>query len=444
MILMLLTLFMSTYVVAKDNDSLVKEIIVHKTDEVFRYTYYYDSYNKVTIENKYKVTDGYSNPFSRTEWVYSNGLCISQLDYVILDGNWNLSHKIQFDFFEDRKVKEQYFTIENNLEILYKTITFGYIDGKCSQIRTYHGEAIPLNLYKDVVCSYDADNKLVNQTFKFNTNEGNIIQSYNYIYNQQHLLDSLVVVDIKDDIAEKQTLTRYFYHSATQALTKQIQKKWDNLTTNWVNKTKLEYVYDESNRLKGEYYFHFTTLFWTPNSKYEYKYDSNGLLLEQAVYQPIYEKWRKIYTISYQDIEKNKPSIMESRYNFWGGETDAFIHNSIPFYFNDEMTIMQADRLELLYILQTDDLTTRYEGKIGWINIYPNPSNGVFYISTDKYRIDSWSVTNLSGQIVKTKQNNYHTGLVDLTQLSDGIYMFNAKTHEGQSLKQKIIIQRSR
>ncbi len=440
----MLTLFVSAFGAPKEKDALVKEIIVHKANDVFRYTYYYDSNNKITIENRYKVIDSYPNPFSRTEWVYSNGLCISQLDYIITNGNWSLSHKIQFNFLSERKVSEQYYIVENELESLYKTITFDYINDRFSQIKTYHGEDLPTYLYKDILYDYNDDNQLVSQTFSFNTNEGDIIQSYSYIYNQEYLLDSLIVVETKDNITENQTLTRYFYHPETQTPTKQIQKKWDKQTSTWINETKLEYAYDDANRLVGEYYFHFTTLFWAPNTKYEYAYDSNGLLLEQTVYQPIYEKWRKIYTISYQDIEKNKPSIMESRYNFWGGETDAFVNNTIPFYFNDEMTILQADRLELLYILQTNDFTTRYEGETGWINIYPNPSNGVFYISTDKYRIDSWSVHNLSGQIVKSKQNNYHTGLVDLTQLSDGIYMFNAKTLEGLNLKQKIIIQRSR
>lgn len=444
LIFTLLVLSVTAFKAPKDTDVLVKEIIVHNKGEIYRHTYYYNSNNNITIEVKYKMIDDFPNPISRTEWVYSNGLCTAQIDQIFNDGNWDLSHKIQTNYIGSLKESETYFNINNGAETIYKTVVFSYMTGKIKQINTYLGVKDPGLLSQVITYTYDDDNQLINQTLHLDTENGTIIQSYDYKYNIEQLIDSVIMSEIIQEEKHNQSLSRFFYHPDTDMISKQIQKIWDISTMSWINNTKVEYLYDENQHLTEEQYHYFSVLFWSPDSKYEYVYDSNGLLLEQVMYQPIYEKWRRLYTISYSDIEKNKPSVMESKYNFWGGEAGSYVNNFIPFYFNDDMTIMQADKLELLYILQTDDLITQYEGETGWINIYPNPSNGVFYISTDKYRIDSWYVHNISGQIVKSKRNNYHTGLVDLTQLPDGVYMFNAQTLEGQYLKQKVIIQRSR
>ena len=157
------------------------------------------------------------------------------------------------------------------------------------------------------------------------------------------------------------------------------------------------------------------------------------------MFQPIYREWRRIYTIEYSDIANNQPNLMESKYNFWGGNTGDNMNNFIPFYFNNEMQIMRASRMEIKYILET---TVKSLFESDWLKIYPNPSTGVFYISTQDYFIESWEVFNVNGMMVKSEINRFRTGVVDLTSLPDGMYLIKALTNTNQQLKQKIIIQR--
>ena len=448
-ILMLLLLTVLTVVVtasefSKEFDSLVKEIILYEGDNLHRFTYYYDNNGNITVRNQFKVNNNSSTPASRTEWIYSNGKCIGQIDYIANDGELGMAHKILYCYEDDKKESEVYFDVDNSVESVYKTVIYQYANDNISTILTFNGLQDESKLSRQLDYEYNSLNQLTRQHIKFFTDEEELHQVIEYKYNAQSYVDSLIVSTIESNEIENQLLTTFFYHSEHNLLVKQVQKIWDYSNAYWENITKIEYEYNSDLRLKKEFYYHFSNVFWSPNTKYEYYYDAEGLLSKKILYQPIYEKWRKISTITYSEIEQNKPSVMNSKYDFWGGETGSYVNSFIPFYFNDEMTIMQADRLELLYVLQTDDMTTMYKDEAGKVNIYPNPSNGIFYISTDKYRIESWMVYSLNGQIMKYKYNDYHTGLVDLSDLADGIYMLKANTIEGQELKQKIIIQRNK
>lgn len=104
---------------------------------------------------------------------------------------------------------------------------------------------------------------------------------------------------------------------------------------------------------------------------------------------------------------------------------------------------MYADQIEVKYNLETT-VTTNITDESDRLKIYPNPSNGVFYISLDDNSIQNWEIVNLNGQIVKNNRNEYHTGVVDLTGLPDGIYMIKATTVDNKLLKQKIVINKTK
>ncbi|HWS59332.1 MAG TPA: T9SS type A sorting domain-containing protein, partial [Flavobacterium sp.] len=71
------------------------------------------------------------------------------------------------------------------------------------------------------------------------------------------------------------------------------------------------------------------------------------------------------------------------------------------------------------------------------INIYPNPTTGLVTISNeDNLTIDKIEIVNVLGKTVATKTEN--TSQVDITSLSNGMYVFKIYSGENVSIK-KII-----
>jgi hypothetical protein len=274
--------------------------------------------------------------------------------------------------------------------------------------------------------------------------ENHIKQKLHYIYNDiTGKLDSLLNFDIQKNEETKKQLTLFFYDKSTGNMTLQIQKKWNDIAAKWDNQAKSEFFYNANGVLIKEMYSHHCGFFWTANTRYDYVFDAQGLLQSKIMYQPIYRQWRKIYTIEYSQIENDQPNLMESKYNFWGGNTGEPVENYIPYYFNGEISIMEASLMELKYTTDITTVENNFFDKADWLKIYPNPSNGVFYISTQSYNIERWEIYNLNGIKIKSETNHIRTGVVDLSDFPDGMYMVKAITNDNNELKQKIIIRRN-
>jgi len=75
---------------------------------------------------------------------------------------------------------------------------------------------------------------------------------------------------------------------------------------------------------------------------------------------------------------------------------------------------------------------------VKFIPVYPNPSDGIFYINTRKYIIKSWTVTDLSGQMIKSQIQSFLSGVIDITDVPKGIYILHVSTTDEQFI-QKLI-----
>jgi hypothetical protein len=438
-----LTAFFNTDLHA-DDKPLVREIIVNKKDSVFRHTFYFDEFRNKVMENKYFVENNTIYPIKRTEWVYESNRCVSQREQTWQNGNWITTHLNSKHFTDGLIMRETLTSFSNNIETTEKTIISTYDNGFLTSVTNYRGEKEDNDIMQQLVFSYNDVHKVKRQQIiNGHSQQTDSTQILQYVYDSSGKLDSVILINRIQEQEFKELLTTYFYDRLSGNLIKQIQKEWNEPGSKWENLTKTEFVYDSNNRLVSELYAHFNILFWTPNTKYEYVYNADGLLEQKIMYQAIYRQWRKIFTIEYSDISNGQPNLMESKYNFWGGETGSFVNNYIPYYFNDEIAIMNADRMEIRYFIDTTVITNSVF-ETGWLKIYPNPSNGVFYISTQDYYIETWEVYNLSGVMVKNNVSSYRTGVVDLTDLADGIYMINARTSDNKQLKQKIVINKSR
>lgn len=428
-----------------DDKPLVREIVVNKSDSVFRYTFYYDENRNKVMSNKYYLKNYSIFPLSRTEWVYENNNCIIQREQKWENGGWKTNHLINTEYVGEQKKNELYIRVENGAEKTEKNIIYNYDDGKLKSIKNSRANKENKNVTQQISFSYNQNKQVIQQII---TTGSEALQTdtsilVRYTYNSTGKPDSVILMNNINNINLNESLTLYFYDKVSGNLTGQIQKKWNEKASKWENNTKIEYQYDPENRLTEEVYAYFNTLFWTSNTKYENIYDANGVLTMKIMYMLIYSQWRKIYTIEYSGTENGKPSLMESKYNFWGGETGKYVENFIPYYFNDEIAIMNADRMEVKYSLETT-VTTNIQDEPDRLKVYPNPSNGVFYISLDDNSIQNWEIVNLNGQIVKNNRNEYHTGVVDLTGLPDGIYMIKATTVDNKLLKQKIVINKTK
>lgn len=82
--------------------------------------------------------------------------------------------------------------------------------------------------------------------------------------------------------------------------------------------------------------------------------------------------------------------------------------------------------------------STQNFNKLG-LEVYPNPSNNLINITSPEQNIESITVTDLNGRIVKsTELNNTAKAIIDLSDLSDGVYMLNISANN-HIATQKII-----
>jgi hypothetical protein len=181
-------------------------------------------------------------------------------------------------------------------------------------------------------------------------------------------------------------------------------------------------------------------MFWENDSRYDYQYDNNNNLLKKTLSQPIYNDWRGLVSINYSNFTKNCANTIDSQYEFWGGNTGELTTSFIPFMFNNSITVQKGRSLQLSYLPVTDtELFTPVDNNsLQRIPVYPNPSDGIFYINTQKYTINSWTVSDLNGQVLVKQAQSFQSGVIDLTGLPKGIYILRVTT-QNQQMIQKLI-----
>jgi hypothetical protein len=305
----------------------------------------------------------------------------------------------------------------NNTWSLSEINDFRYLaNGKTDSIKTTVFKSGTASEQLLSVFSYNADGKMNSQVLKSKNSNTNTNEWTNY------------------------QLINWYYKPLTSKLISQRSKKWNTVTLKWEYSNKTDYQYNGSNNLISETYQHWKTMFWQNDSRYDYEYDANAQQLNKVLSIPIYNKWRNTITINYSNFTDNKANLMESKYNFWGGTTDELTNSNIPFQFNNVTTILKAKRIEISYltIVDTGVPTFEFTKSIQQIPVYPNPSNGIFYINTQQLNIQSWSISDLSGRTLKTYNNQLNSGVIDLTDLPKGIYILRAITKDVH-LTQKLI-----
>ena len=73
------------------------------------------------------------------------------------------------------------------------------------------------------------------------------------------------------------------------------------------------------------------------------------------------------------------------------------------------------------------------------LNIYPNPSNGIFTISLDEDKKYDIIVNNMLGQTVYSSSINTSSTIVDLTSFDKGIYTIELKNNN-TTYTEKVVV----
>lgn len=423
------------------NNQLITELIVTDTDSTYRYLYLYDTNGNKVVETKSIQKDNSWLRYSQIEWFYQGNKCVTQRENRWRNNKWEISYDIDYQYVNGKIATELHQSYTNGTVSPVKKIDFSY----SATILTFNKE------YKRTGDQWT----LAMQTNFTYTLAGNTDSVSTTVFDSGVIKDQFLIINkynangtIANQLTKKKNnadewinseLVNYFYQTGSTNLQSQRNKKWNFEISDWENVQRIDNRYDNSNRMISETYQRWKLMFWENDIRYDYVYENNNLV-KKALSLPIYHQWRAVISINYSDFNGKMANLIESQFDFWGGNTGDFTTSFIPFVFNNEPEIQKGTRVKLNYLPVLDTTATTVE----LINfkrefpVYPNPSTGIYYMNTQEFKIISWSVMDLNGRVLKKQNNLVQSGIIDITNLSKGIYVLSVSC-EDQQIIQKLI-----
>ncbi|MDD3320736.1 MAG: T9SS type A sorting domain-containing protein [Paludibacter sp.] len=422
------------------NNQLVTELLVIDNDTTFRYLYLYDTNGNKVLETKYSGQSDAWKRLTQTEWFYEGNDCVLQREKNWNVSSWNTSYEISYNYSGGNFISELHKSIKNNIPTEIKKISYQYdLSKKVTKLDSLkqNGQWI-LSQRADYTYIENKIDSVITKIYE------NSYLSSEYVlknkYNETSVLTSQITrkrTNTEDDWLND-GMVNYYYMSGTTNLISQRNKIWDETNSVWENDQMIDYKYNDDNELISEEYKLWKSMYWNDVLKYEYSYD-NQMLIQKSLLIPIYHKWRSMISIVYSDFDGNKANSVASKFDFWGGETGQFTTSFIPYLFNDEPTIQKANKIQLNYLLIDDTSIELIEkNKKENLPVYPNPSNGIYYIDTQIYNMNSWQLMDLNGRVLIKQEITEKSGVIDISEFANGIYILRVNCNERQ-FTQKLI-----
>ncbi|MDR1585553.1 MAG: hypothetical protein LBS07_05210, partial [Prevotellaceae bacterium] len=379
-----------------DSVQLVTEMYIYDHDANYRYTYLYNQ-NQKRLETKYIQSATDWIPLTQTEWWFEDNLCAKHIEREWKNDAWNNSYLIEFEY-EGENIKSE---IHSNSVLLSKT-EFDYSGSLLNQKSgyTYLNSVWILNSRSEYSYSGTGKPTGVHQNI-YDTSTGELLQQFlfTYTYNNRDLAEEILWQEKNaSGSLINRKLTRYQYLPEKDLIKSQRVRTWDTIASTWENSQKIDYEYDPADNLLGETYQRWESQFWKNDLRYDYHYNNLGQLVQKTTSKNMYQEWRNIFSVNYSNFKNGNPGFMEAQYDFWGGETGELSSTYIPFMFNDEALIKRGKTIELSYLTTGMDVSTSVE-----FQTYPNPSYGIFYFDTQQFKVQSWTVLDLNGRILKSQ-----------------------------------------
>jgi len=427
-------------VFATETNQLITELKVFDNDSIFRYLYLYDNHGNKVLETKYYQQNEAWVRKSQTEWLYDKNTCITQREQIWKNA-WITTYSIEYDYVNGVLMTEIHSIYPEGVINPVRKITFQYFHSLLtfkSQFRWQDGNWILIQTENYTYFTPGLTESVSTSVYQ----SGHILTQYlsTFTYNANATINSQFFMQKTGTTDWVNTeLINWYYLKDSNKVLSQRKKKWIADTSNWENTQRVDYKYDE-NKLVAETYQRWKIMFWVNDTQYNYNYDNKGLLLRTTLSVPKYNQWLSIITITYSDFTDNKAGLMESQFDFWGGNTGERTTSFIPFMFNNEMAIQKGERLQLSYLPVTDTGIPEINssGLLKLIPVYPNPSVGIFYIDARAYGVQSWTISDLNGCVLKTQVQPANSGVIDITDLPNGIYLLQVRTREAHFI-QKLI-----
>jgi len=439
--ILIIILFFINYPIsgnAIDKNEMITEIKVLDNDTTFRYIYLYDNDGRKVLETKYFNQNNIWISLSQIEWIYQTGNCINQTERIWKNNEWLNTYKIDYSYTNAVLNLEIHSNYIDKTPKQIKKITYEYNASALISKKEYSSNSNVWTLVLQTDFKYLVQNK-TDSTIITAFQSGSVVNQYlmKNFYNANGLLSSQLHQQKSNGNWVNDQLINWFYNQNSTQLLSQRIKKWISDTSFWDNFQRIDYEYNGSNNLITETYQYWKSIFWENDLRYGYYYDANGNETKKTLFKPIYHDWRGLVSVNYSYLVGNKAKLIESQYEFWGGATGEPVTSFIPFNFNDETAIQKGKYLKITYKDSTLS-EPNVHGSYSSIPVYPNPSDGIFYINMQDYGIQYWIITDVNGRILKNHQQFINSGVIDLTDLPRGIYILKAITKTTQ-MTQKLI-----
>jgi hypothetical protein len=416
---------------------LITEISVLNADSTFRYLYLYNSDGNKVLETKYfKQNDNWIRK-SQKEWLYDANKCVTQRERVWINNDWTISYFIDFDYTNGLLMNEVHNSLQNGTMTSYRKINYEYIQTSIALKSEFFWRNGTWELSEVNNYSYLANAKLL--TLTTSDYLAGALQSSHlstFTYNSDgNVSNQLLQTKEAIGVWINNLFVNWYYTSAGSSLVSSMRsKKWDSDLQKWENTQRTDYAYNNSNQVVTETNQQWKDMFWGTEARYDYRYDENGRLSNKLLSMPIYNEWRATISINYSDFTSDKANFMDSQYNFWGGTTGELTASYIPYMFNNEMVIQKAKQISISYLPSIDTgIPTNFNQKsLNLISVYPNPSEGIYYVDIYRYDLKSWTISDLKGQVLKYHLQAPKSGTIDISDLPKGIYILRAMTPTAQ------------
>ena len=427
-------------------ETRVSQLFIVDRGVEYRHAFLYNASGDILLETKYVQSDN-KNTWLRqnqTEWFYTSNESadkVVRVERVFENNAWKNTDEIETHYNRVAEIREEtIYRYVSGVKTFVKKNEYEYSDFLVSEIKeyTYQNDVARLSLLNTFV--YE-DELLIQQKTDIYSS-GNVLDSTfisAFTYDSSDRLKTQVVKKKIGAVYQNTDSITWFYNTAGMLVSQRL-KKWSAKNGDWENSQIIDYEYDSNSKLIAETYLQWGGMHWESIYRYEYRYENN-VQVKRTLMTLLYREWRDMISIHYSDFYDNKARTMESEYEFWGGDKGEFTASYIPFDFNGELVIRKAESIRVDYDTLSSTTTDR-NGTDVLIRIYPNPSDGIFYINTEKHEILSWSVYDLKGQLIRSHVQRYNTGVVDITEQQNGIYILRVETTMGYQ-QQKLIKQSS-
>lgn len=424
-----------------DPNPLITEVQVTTADSTYRYLYYYNGDKAKSLETRYVWKGEDWQRRQQTEWIYTGSLCTLQRMSKWINGNWETYYQIENEYADGKPVKETHQEVQNGIAKFISKSVFTYNQNLPSSKTEY--KYLGADWITSLATDYSYNEAGLNELIiikKYTSGSLSGESRINLTYNDSSLVKTQIYAEKSDTGWVNISLSETYYKPNSKLKSSEILKLRDETYHTWVNKQNVYYTYDNSGRLTDEIYQNWKYVYWENDLRYRYEYDTQGELLRKTTCLPVYDDFRAVTSVNYSDFQYAKPSLIEARLEFWGGETGAQITTFIPYRFNSETVVQQAARVVLSYIpvSETSVKSAEIHRRANEINVYPNPSTGIFYFDTQQHDVSRWTLSDLSGKKLMTKNQTKRSGVIDLGDYTPGIYILQVVTPEGVQV-QKLI-----